>query len=117
MTRGVRWRHRAAFAKANGEKAALFSANSEGACQNCKGIGLVYTDLAMMAGVASVCEQCEGKRFTPKVLTHQLRGKNIAEATGRRLRDGRGWIPRVLGVARTTSTDATPRQMSATPAG
>ncbi len=70
---------RAAFAKANGVKAALFSANSEGACQNCKGIGLVYTDLAMMAGVASVCEQCEGKRFTPKVLTHQLRGKNIAE--------------------------------------
>ena len=70
---------RAAFAKANGVKAALFSANSEGACPNCKGIGLVYTDLAMMAGVATVCEHCEGKRFTPEVLTHTLRGKNISE--------------------------------------
>ncbi|WP_020667303.1 ATP-binding cassette domain-containing protein [Amycolatopsis nigrescens] len=70
---------RAAFAKANGVKAALFSANSEGACQNCKGIGLVYTDLAMMAGVASVCEQCEGRRFTAEVLTHKLRGKDISE--------------------------------------
>ena len=70
---------RTAFAKANGVKASLFSANSEGACPNCKGIGLVYTDLAMMAGVASVCEKCEGKRFTPEVLTHRLRGKNIAE--------------------------------------
>ncbi|AHH93569.1 ATP-binding cassette domain-containing protein [Kutzneria albida] len=70
---------RAAFAKANGVKAALFSANSEGACPNCKGIGLVYTDLAMMAGVASVCEQCEGKRFTAEVLTYRLRGKDISE--------------------------------------
>ncbi|GLW09082.1 excinuclease ABC subunit A [Microtetraspora sp. NBRC 13810] len=70
---------RTAFAKANGVKAALFSANSEGACPNCKGIGLVYTDLAMMAGVASVCEQCEGKRFTPEVLTHKLRGRDISE--------------------------------------
>ncbi|GAA3726531.1 excinuclease UvrABC ATPase subunit [Spinactinospora alkalitolerans] len=70
---------RTAFARANGVKASLFSANSEGACPNCKGIGLVYTDLAMMAGVASVCEQCEGRRFTPEVLTHELRGKNISE--------------------------------------
>ena len=70
---------RTAFAKANGVKAALFSANSEGACPNCNGIGLVYTDLAMMAGVASVCEQCEGKRFTPEVLTYKLRGKDISE--------------------------------------
>jgi excinuclease UvrABC ATPase subunit len=70
---------RTAFAKANKVKAALFSANSEGACPNCKGIGLVYTDLAMMAGVASVCEQCEGKRFTPEVLTYKLRGKDISE--------------------------------------
>lgn len=70
---------RTAFAKANGVKAALFSANSEGACQHCNGLGLVYTDLAMMAGVASVCEQCEGKRFTPEVLTYLLRGKNISE--------------------------------------
>ncbi|MEU4686360.1 excinuclease ABC subunit UvrA [Streptomyces xinghaiensis] len=70
---------RKAFAKANGVRAALFSANSEGACPGCNGIGLVYTDLAMMAGVASVCEQCEGKRFTPEVLSYTLRGKNISE--------------------------------------
>ncbi|MEU9252044.1 excinuclease ABC subunit UvrA [Streptomyces sp. NPDC048270] len=70
---------RTAFAKANGVKAALFSANSEGACPKCNGIGLVYTDLAMMAGVASVCEECEGRRFTPEVLTYTLRGKNISE--------------------------------------
>ncbi|MFE5490851.1 ATP-binding cassette domain-containing protein [Streptomyces virginiae] len=70
---------RTAFAKANGVKAALFSANSEGACPKCNGLGLVYTDLAMMAGVATVCEECEGKRFTPEVLTYRLRGKNISE--------------------------------------
>jgi excinuclease UvrABC ATPase subunit len=70
---------RSAFAKANGVKAALFSANSEGACPNCNGIGLIYTDLAMMAGVATVCEQCEGKRFTPEVLTYKLRGKDISQ--------------------------------------
>jgi excinuclease UvrABC ATPase subunit len=70
---------RTAFAKANKVKAALFSANSEGACPNCKGIGLVYVDLAMMAGVASVCEECEGKRFLPEVLTYKLRGKDISE--------------------------------------
>ncbi|SMD24081.1 ATP-binding cassette domain-containing protein [Kibdelosporangium aridum] len=70
---------RSAFAKANGVKPALFSANSEGACPTCKGIGLVYTDLAMMAGVASVCEECDGKRFTPKVLEYKLNGKDISE--------------------------------------
>ncbi|NUW31972.1 excinuclease ABC subunit UvrA [Nonomuraea sp. SMC257] len=70
---------RAAFAKANGVKASLFSANSEGACPACKGIGLVYTDLAMMAEVASVCEECEGRRFTPEVLTYRLRGRDISE--------------------------------------
>ncbi|HEY0454357.1 excinuclease ABC subunit UvrA [Actinophytocola sp.] len=73
---------RTAFAKANGVKAALFSANSEGACPKCKGLGLVYTDLAMMAGVASVCEECEGKRFTAEVLGYRLRGKNISEVLG-----------------------------------
>ena len=61
-------RIRKAFAKANDVKPALFSANSEGACPECKGIGLIYTDLAFMAGVASVCEACEGKRFTAEVL-------------------------------------------------
>lgn len=70
---------RTAFAKANGVKPALFSANSAGACPNCKGIGLVYTDLAMMAGVASVCEECGGKRYTAEVLEYTLRGKNISE--------------------------------------
>ncbi|GAA3395127.1 ATP-binding cassette domain-containing protein [Cryptosporangium minutisporangium] len=70
---------RTAFAKANGVKAALFSANSQGACPKCNGIGLIYTDLAMMAGVATVCEQCEGRRYTPEVLGYTLRGKNIGE--------------------------------------
>ncbi|WP_019548366.1 ATP-binding cassette domain-containing protein [Streptomyces sulphureus] len=70
---------RTAFAKANGVPASLFSANSEGACGNCNGLGLVYTDLAMMAGVATVCEECEGRRFTPEVLTYTLRGRNISE--------------------------------------
>jgi excinuclease UvrABC ATPase subunit len=70
---------RKAFAKANGVKPALFSANSEGACPNCNGAGVIYTDLAMMAGVASVCEVCEGKRFEPDVLQYKLGGKDISE--------------------------------------
>jgi excinuclease UvrABC ATPase subunit len=70
---------RKAFASANGVKPALFSANSEGACPACKGLGLIYTDLAFMAGVVSVCEVCEGRRFTDEVLGYRLRGKNIAE--------------------------------------
>ena len=70
---------RTAFAKANNVKAALFSANSEGACPNCNGNGVTYTDLAMMAGVATVCELCEGKRFQQAVLEYKLDGKNIAE--------------------------------------
>jgi excinuclease UvrABC ATPase subunit len=90
---------RTAFAKANGVKAALFSANSEGACPKCKGIGLVYTDLAMMAGVASVCEQCEGKRFQPEVLTHKLRGKDISEVLAMPVTEAREFFP--TGAART----------------
>ncbi len=70
---------RKAFAKANGVKAALFSANSEGACPNCNGAGVVYTDLAMMAGVATTCEECEGKRFEAEVLEYTLGGKDISE--------------------------------------
>ncbi|TCP56155.1 excinuclease UvrABC ATPase subunit [Tamaricihabitans halophyticus] len=70
---------RSEFAKANGVKPGLFSANSTGACQGCKGIGLIYTDLAMMAEVASVCEECDGKRFTREVLAYRLRGRNISE--------------------------------------
>ncbi|MET8446802.1 excinuclease ABC subunit UvrA [Streptomyces sp. NPDC005209] len=70
---------RKAFAKANGVKPALFSANSEGACPNCNGAGVIYTDLAMMAGVATTCEECEGKRFQASVLEHHLGGRDITE--------------------------------------
>jgi len=70
---------RKAFAKANGVKPALFSANSEGACPNCNGAGVIYTDLAMMAGVATVCEECEGKRFEASVLEYHLGGRDISE--------------------------------------
>jgi excinuclease UvrABC ATPase subunit len=70
---------RKAFAAANGVKPALFSANSEGACPACAGLGVIYTDLAFMAGVASVCEVCEGRRFTDEVLEYRLRGRNISE--------------------------------------
>jgi excinuclease UvrABC ATPase subunit len=60
-------------------KPALFSANSEGACPNCNGAGVIYTDLAMMAGVATTCEECEGKRFHASVLNHHLGGRDISE--------------------------------------
>jgi excinuclease UvrABC ATPase subunit len=70
---------RKAFAKENGVKPALFSANSEGACPNCNGAGVIYTDLAMMAGVATTCEVCEGKRFQAEVLDYKLGGKDINE--------------------------------------
>jgi excinuclease UvrABC ATPase subunit len=70
---------RNAFAKANGVKAALFSANSEGACPHCNGAGVIYTDLAMMAGVAVTCEECEGKRFGASVLEYHLGGRDISE--------------------------------------
>ncbi len=70
---------RSAFAKANGVKPALFSPNSEGACPNCNGAGVIYTDLAMMAGVATTCEECEGKRFDASVLEYRLGGRDISE--------------------------------------
>ncbi|MFJ4772188.1 ATP-binding cassette domain-containing protein [Streptomyces uncialis] len=70
---------RKAFAKANGVKPGLFSSNSEGACPTCNGAGVVYTDLAMMAGVAGTCEDCEGKRFQAAVLEYQLGGRDISE--------------------------------------
>jgi excinuclease UvrABC ATPase subunit len=70
---------RKAFAKANGVKPALFSANSEGACPTCNGAGVVYTELGVMATVESVCEECEGKRFQAAVLEYRLGGRNIAE--------------------------------------
>ncbi|MER6950702.1 excinuclease ABC subunit UvrA [Nonomuraea sp. NPDC000554] len=70
---------RKAFAKANGVKPALFSANSEGACPNCNGAGVIYTDLAMMAGVATTCDECEGKRFQASVLEYHFGGRDISE--------------------------------------
>ncbi|MER8117884.1 excinuclease ABC subunit UvrA [Streptomyces sp. NPDC094031] len=70
---------RKAFAKANGVKPALFSANSEGACPHCNGAGVVYTDLAMMAGVSTTCEECEGRRFEASVLRYRLGGRDISE--------------------------------------
>jgi excinuclease UvrABC ATPase subunit len=70
---------RKAFAKANGVKPALFSANSEGACPTCNGAGVIYTDLAMMAGIATTCEECEGKRFEASVLEYHLGGRDISE--------------------------------------
>ncbi|WP_414941352.1 ATP-binding cassette domain-containing protein [Amycolatopsis sp. cmx-11-51] len=71
---------RKAFAKANGVKPALFSANSEGACPNCNGAGVIYTDLGIMAGTATTCEECEGRRFQASVLEYTFGGKNISEA-------------------------------------
>ncbi|MFC0602715.1 ATP-binding cassette domain-containing protein [Streptomyces palmae] len=70
---------RKAFAKANGVKPALFSANSEGACPTCNGAGVLYTDLAMMAAVATPCEECEGKRFQASVLDYHFGGRDISE--------------------------------------
>ncbi|GGF16021.1 ATP-binding cassette domain-containing protein [Subtercola lobariae] len=70
---------RKAFAKANGVKPALFSSNSEGACPVCNGAGVIYTDLAIMAGVATTCEECEGKRFDASVLDYHFGGRDISE--------------------------------------
>ncbi|MEV0246070.1 excinuclease ABC subunit UvrA [Nocardia sp. NPDC050712] len=70
---------RKAFAKANGVKPALFSANSEGACPNCNGAGVIYTDLGIMAGMETVCEVCDGKRFMAEVLDYKLGGRDISE--------------------------------------
>jgi len=70
---------RKAFAKANGVKPALFSANSEGACPTCNGAGVIETDLGPMATVETTCEDCEGKRFQPAVLEYRLGGRDISE--------------------------------------
>ncbi|MFF4982256.1 ATP-binding cassette domain-containing protein [Streptomyces sp. NPDC001046] len=70
---------RKTFAKANGVKPALFSPNSEGACPTCKGAGVIYTDLAIMAGVATTCDDCGGKRFQPSVLQYRVGGRDISE--------------------------------------
>lgn len=78
---------RKAFAKANGVKPALFSANSEGACPACNGAGVVYTDLGMMAGIATPCVECDGKRFDQSVLGYHLGGKDISEVLGMSVTD------------------------------
>jgi excinuclease UvrABC ATPase subunit len=83
---------RTAFAKANKVKPALFSANSEGACPNCNGNGVIYTDLAMMAGVATICELCEGKRFQASVLEYKLDGRNISEVLGMSVTEARDFF-------------------------
>jgi excinuclease ABC A subunit len=80
---------RKAFAKANGVKPALFSANSDGACPACNGAGVIYTDLAMMAGVATTCEECEGKRFQAEVLEYRFGGKDISEVLAMPVTDAR----------------------------
>ncbi|HOQ52327.1 MAG TPA: excinuclease ABC subunit UvrA, partial [Micropruina sp.] len=95
---------RKAFAKANGVKPALFSSNSEGACPNCKGAGVVYTDLAMMAGVATTCEVCEGKRFEASVLDYTLGGRDISEVLAMPVSQARGFFG--SGDARTPAAHA-----------
>ncbi|WP_460723997.1 ATP-binding cassette domain-containing protein [Nocardia heshunensis] len=83
---------RKAFAKANGVKPALFSANSEGACPACNGAGVIYSDLAIMAGVATVCEECEGKRFQAAVLEYKLGGRDISEVLAMPVDDALGYF-------------------------
>ena len=95
---------RNAFAKANGVKPALFSANSEGACPNCNGAGVVYTDLAMMAGVATTCEECEGKRFDASVLDYHLGGRDISEVLAMSVTEAREFFG--TGAARTPAAHA-----------
>ena len=95
---------RKAFAKANGVKPALFSSNSEGACPNCNGAGVIYTDLAMMAGVATTCEVCEGKRFEASVLDYKLGGKDINKVLAMPVAEARPFF--ATGEARTPAAHA-----------
>ncbi|MGJ7535478.1 MULTISPECIES: ATP-binding cassette domain-containing protein [unclassified Variovorax] len=95
---------RNAFAKANGVKPALFSANSEGACPACNGAGVIYTDLAMMAGVATTCEECEGKRFHASVLEHHFGGRDISEVLAMSVTEAREFFG--AGDARTPAAHA-----------
>jgi excinuclease UvrABC ATPase subunit len=101
---------RKAFAKANGVKPALFSANSEGACPTCNGAGVIYTDLAMMAGVATTCEECEGRRFQASVLDYRLGGLNIAEVLDLSVEDAVGFFG--TGEARTPAAHTILRRMA-----
>ncbi|MFC7623847.1 ATP-binding cassette domain-containing protein [Microlunatus sp. GCM10028923] len=101
---------RAAFAKANGVKPGLFSANSSGACPNCNGNGVIYTDLAIMAGVATICEECGGKRFQAEVLEYQLGGKNISEVLAMSVADADVFF--AAGEAKTRAAHAILSRMS-----
>lgn len=101
---------RAAFAKANGVKPALFSANSEGACPACNGAGVVYTDLGIMAGVSTTCEECEGRRFQAAVLDYRLGGRNIAEVLDLAVDEAVGFF--ASGEARTPAAHAILRRMA-----
>ncbi|MBO9539081.1 excinuclease ABC subunit UvrA [bacterium] len=101
---------RKAFAKANGVKPALFSANSEGACPTCNGAGVIYTDLAMMAGVSTVCEECEGRRFQASVLEYRLGGLNIAEVLALPVKDAVAFFG--AGEARTPAAHAILKRMA-----
>ena len=107
---------RKAFAKANGVKPALFSANSEGACPNCNGAGVVYTELAIMASVASTCEECEGKRFDASVLEYTFGGRDISEVLAMPVAEaGRSSAPaRRRCRPRTRSSSGSPTSGSAT---
>ncbi|WP_434420986.1 ATP-binding cassette domain-containing protein [Nannocystis pusilla] len=95
---------RKAFAKANGVKPALFSANSEGACPACNGAGVIYTDLAMMAGVATTCEECEGKRFQASVLEYKFGGRDISEVLAMSVAEAKAFFG--AGKARTPAAHA-----------
>jgi excinuclease UvrABC ATPase subunit len=101
---------RKAFAKANGVKPALFSANSEGACPTCNGAGVIYTDLGMMAGVSSVCEDCEGRRFQASVLEYRLGKLNIAEVLDLSVEDAVRFFD--TGEARTPAAHAILQRMA-----
>ncbi len=101
---------RTAFAKANGVKPALFSANSEGACQTCNGAGVIYTDLGMMAGVTTVCEDCEGRRYQASVLDYRFGGLNIAEVLDLSVDDAAGFFG--TGEARTPAAYAILQRMA-----
>jgi excinuclease ABC A subunit len=102
---------RNAFAKANSVKPALFSANSEGACPTCNGAGVIYTDLAMMASVTTVCEDCEGRRFQASVLDYRLGGLNIAEVLDLSVEDAFGFFGD-RGKARTPAAHAILQRMA-----
>ncbi|HWD69683.1 MAG TPA: excinuclease ABC subunit UvrA [Solirubrobacteraceae bacterium] len=102
---------RKAFAKANGVKPALFSANSEGACPNCNGAGVVYTDLGVMASVATTCEECEGRRFQQSVLEYRLGGRNISEVLAMSVSEAHEFL--AAGEARTPAAVAILERLSA----